>query len=110
MSDDHIEDEKKFLKAFPEAVRISQFEFDALIFLYPERKVIQVADAGIEEEFEDEGAPDDDTETPAQWEKQKYPEALPWPKTKIYANGKAILSRLIISTGERQSSRRFIRR
>ncbi len=61
ISEDHIQDEYKFRKAFPDTVRISQFEFDALIFLYPERQVVEVGDAGILDEFEDEGAPDDDT-------------------------------------------------
>ena len=62
MSEDHVTDENKFRKAFPQAHRISQTEFDLLIYFYPEKQVVEVADTGIADEpFEDDGAPYDDT-------------------------------------------------
>jgi|CXWL01.1.fsa_nt_gi hypothetical protein len=61
MSDVHIDKEQKFIKIFPEAVRISQIEFDVLIRFRPDIKVIEVGDAAIvDDPFEDESAPDDD--------------------------------------------------
>lgn len=56
MSEDHIKEEKPFIKTFPEAVRISQIEFDLLIFFYPERSVVEVGDAAIiDDDDDDEG-------------------------------------------------------
>ena len=47
MSETHIENETKFKKVFPEATRISRFEFDTLIFFQPQIQVIEVADEAI---------------------------------------------------------------
>ena len=62
LSETHIQDESKFLKVFPGALRVSQTEFDILIFFFPDRKVVEVGDAEILDElntmqvFENDGA------------------------------------------------------
>jgi hypothetical protein len=53
--------ERKMFELFPKAIRISQFEFDILIYFFPEVEVIQIADERIEDELkEDDGAYADD--------------------------------------------------
>jgi hypothetical protein len=53
--------EQKFLEIFPKAIRISQMEFDLLIYLRPEIELVNVADDNLlhmiakEDEFNPEG-------------------------------------------------------
>ncbi len=54
MSETHITDEEKFLKVFPMAIRITEIEFDLLLFFYPERKFVTVADDRIIDELKEE--------------------------------------------------------
>jgi hypothetical protein len=61
MSEDHVKDEATLLKIFPLAIRISQLEFDILAYFYPDRQIVEVGDGAIvDDNFEDEGAPDED--------------------------------------------------
>lgn len=57
LSEEHINDEKKFVELFEKAIRISIFEFDLIHYFYPEIEIVTVADDKIHSQLqEDEGA------------------------------------------------------
>lgn len=39
--------EEKFLEVFPKAIRISKFEFDVILFFFPDMQLINVADDNL---------------------------------------------------------------
>jgi len=56
LSEVHVTEERIFYKAFPNAIRISQFEFDTILFFYPDMQIVQVADEDIENFMNEETA------------------------------------------------------
>jgi len=54
MSEQHIQDQRKFFELFPKAIRISQTEFDAIHFFRPDIEIVEVADEAIQAMIEDD--------------------------------------------------------